>query len=216
MTRQIAFFEGWSWFKFNNFWLAVGTNLKFCTNVAKDLKLKVRMFWEQNPTFLEVTREKLIGGGLFANLPPTILNRVNSRTPGCINQADKNSNIITVRLCYYNYIVAHWELWHSQNILFRYCPGMLREIQLYSTLFRHMEGHEKHIQAYWRIWRNNQTYLESRVIFPYKIVPYSEPWLILNQRCLEKSAEHARSRAILEIEGSDKKLKRAIFPYEKL
>ena len=75
MTRKIPFFEGWSWFKFNNLGQALGTNLKFCTSVAKGLKLKVRMFWGQNPTFVEVTGEKLVWGFLPPP-PPPILNRV--------------------------------------------------------------------------------------------------------------------------------------------
>ena len=62
MTRKTAFFEGWSWFKFNNLGLALGTNLKFYTSVAKGLKLKVRKFWELIPTFVEVTGKKLVGG----------------------------------------------------------------------------------------------------------------------------------------------------------
>ena len=58
MTRKIAFFEGWSWFKFNNLGLALGTNLKFCTRVAKGLKLKVRKFWGLISRFVG---EKLVG-----------------------------------------------------------------------------------------------------------------------------------------------------------
>ena len=69
LTRKIAFFEGWSFFKFNNFGLALGTNLKFCTSVAKKLKLKARQFWGPNPTFVEVTGEKLVGGALLAPPP---------------------------------------------------------------------------------------------------------------------------------------------------
>ena len=61
MTRKIAFFEGWSWFKFNNLGLALGTNLKFYTNVAKGLKLKVEKFLGLILTFVEVTGEKLVG-----------------------------------------------------------------------------------------------------------------------------------------------------------
>ena len=86
MTRKTTFFEGWSWFKFNNLGLTLGTNLKFYTSVAKGLKLKVRKFWGLIPTFVEVTREKLVGGSFcFAQifLPPhpsphahPILNRV--------------------------------------------------------------------------------------------------------------------------------------------
>ena len=55
--------------------LALGTNLKFYTSVAKGLDLKVRKFCGLIPTFLEVTEEKLVaGGGLF----DIILNRVNN------------------------------------------------------------------------------------------------------------------------------------------
>ena len=51
---------GWSWFKFNNVGLALGTNLKFCTSAAKGLKLKVGIFWGLIRTFAEVTEEKLV------------------------------------------------------------------------------------------------------------------------------------------------------------
>ena len=67
-TRKTAFFEGWSWFKLNNLRLALGTNAKFYTSMEKGLKLKVRKFWRLTPTFVEVTREKLGRGGIFA--PP--------------------------------------------------------------------------------------------------------------------------------------------------
>ena len=73
MTRKTAFFEGWSWFKFDNLGLALGTKLKFYTNVDKGLKLKVKKLW--GPTFVEVSGEKLVEG-LFGQPPPTILNRV--------------------------------------------------------------------------------------------------------------------------------------------
>ena len=69
-TRKTAFFDGWSWFKFNNSGLALGTNLKFFTSVATGLKLKVTKFWRLNPTFVEVTGEKLVGGTLF--IPPIL------------------------------------------------------------------------------------------------------------------------------------------------
>ena len=71
MTRKIAFFEGWSWFKFNNLGLTLGSNLKFCTSMAKGLKLKVRNIGGPNPRFVEVTGEKLVGGAF-----PPILNSV--------------------------------------------------------------------------------------------------------------------------------------------
>ena len=48
-------------FKFNNLRQNLGMALKFYTSVAKGLKLKVRMFF----MFVEVTGEKLVGGGSF-------------------------------------------------------------------------------------------------------------------------------------------------------
>ena len=72
LTRKTAFFERWSWFKFNNLGLALGTNLKFYTSLAKWLKLKVIKFRGLIPTFVEVTGEKLVG----RPPPPPILNRV--------------------------------------------------------------------------------------------------------------------------------------------
>ena len=44
-------------------------NLKFNTSVEKRLKLNVRKFWGLIPTFVEVTREKLVEG-VFLPLPP--------------------------------------------------------------------------------------------------------------------------------------------------
>ena len=63
MTRKATFFEGWSWFKFNNLGLALGMTLKFYTSVTKGLKLKVRKFLGLSPTFVEFTGKKLLGGG---------------------------------------------------------------------------------------------------------------------------------------------------------
>ena len=78
MTWETAFFEGWSWFKFNNLGLALGTNLKFCTSVIKGLKIKVRKFWELIRTFVEFTGQKLVGGPFCPSPTPSpILNRVN-------------------------------------------------------------------------------------------------------------------------------------------
>ena len=74
LTRKTAFFEGWSWFKFNNLGLALGTNLKFYNSLSQGIKLKVRKFWGLILTFVEVTGEKLVEGAFLA---PPILNRVN-------------------------------------------------------------------------------------------------------------------------------------------
>ena len=62
LTRKTVFFEGWYWFKFNDLGLALGTNLKFYTSVAKGLKLKVRKFLGLISTFAEVAAEKLVVG----------------------------------------------------------------------------------------------------------------------------------------------------------
>ena len=68
LTRKTALFEEWSWFKFNNVRLALGTNLNIYTSLAKGLKIKVRNGGGLSPTFVEVTREKLVGG-LLASPP---------------------------------------------------------------------------------------------------------------------------------------------------
>ena len=68
LTRKTAFFEGWSWFKFNNLGLTLGKNLKFYTILLKGLKLKMRTFLGFITTFVEVTGEKLVG--FFAPFPP--------------------------------------------------------------------------------------------------------------------------------------------------
>ena len=72
--EKSIFFEGCSWFKFNNLRLALSMVLKFYTSEAKGLKLKVRKFLGLIPTFVEVTGEKLVEGG---GAPP-MLNRVKS------------------------------------------------------------------------------------------------------------------------------------------
>ena len=90
MARKTAFFEGWSWFKFNNLGLALSISLKFYSSVAKKLILKFRKFWGLVPTFLEVTGEKLVGG-LFA--PPPILNSVNKLKSGIKNGIEVTLNL---------------------------------------------------------------------------------------------------------------------------
>ena len=66
------FLEGWSWFKFNNLGLSLGMGLKFYTNVAKRIKVKVRKFLGLTPTFAEIT------GVFLAPLPSwTGLNTIN-------------------------------------------------------------------------------------------------------------------------------------------
>ena len=72
MTRKTAFFEEWSWFKFDNLRLEIGTNVKLYTNVVvKELKLIVIKFWVLIPTFLDFTGEKLVRwGGPFCHPPP--------------------------------------------------------------------------------------------------------------------------------------------------
>ena len=80
MTRQTAFSEGWSWFKFNSLGLALGRNLKSYTSVAKGIKLKVKgEFLALILTFVEVTEEKPVGGwGAFCPASSWIGWRLNS------------------------------------------------------------------------------------------------------------------------------------------
>ena len=62
MTRKTTFCEGLPWFKFNNFGVALGTNFKFYTSVAKGLKLGA------NSYVCRSYRGKTGTGGLF---PPS-------------------------------------------------------------------------------------------------------------------------------------------------
>ena len=64
--------EAWSRFRFNNLGMALGTNLKFYTSVAKGLKLKVKRFWGLILTFAEVTGKNLVGEGAFLPTPPSL------------------------------------------------------------------------------------------------------------------------------------------------
>ena len=69
MTRKIALFEEWPWFKLNNLELKLRTNLTFCTSVAKWLKLKTRKFWWLIPTFVKVTEKKIEEGSFCPPSP---------------------------------------------------------------------------------------------------------------------------------------------------
>ena len=64
MTRKITFFEGWSWFKFNNSSLALVMALKFYISVEKGSKLKVGRFCGLILTFVELQGKNWkVGGG---------------------------------------------------------------------------------------------------------------------------------------------------------
>ena len=47
----------------------VGIAMKFCTRVAKAIKLKVKKFWGLVPSFVEVIGKKLIGGTFLPFCP---------------------------------------------------------------------------------------------------------------------------------------------------
>ena len=72
MTRRTTFFDGWSWFKFNNLRLALGMALKFYISLAKVLKLKVRKFFGLILTFVEVTMETFLTHQVFPIVMKTI------------------------------------------------------------------------------------------------------------------------------------------------
>ena len=62
------------------------------------------------------------------------------------------------------------------------CSGILRDTKVYWGIFRH----------YWSVWSHNQKHLELCVTLAYTTVPYSEPWLILNQ-CMFKSLSNMKN-----------------------
>ena len=64
----MPFFEGWSWFKFNNLGVALAMALFFYTSVAIVLKLKCREFSRLTSTFVKVTEEKLVGVDVLGSL----------------------------------------------------------------------------------------------------------------------------------------------------
>ena len=57
-------------FQITNFGLALGMALEFYTSVAQGLKLKVRTFCGLTHAFVEITREKLVGGSFLSPPPP--------------------------------------------------------------------------------------------------------------------------------------------------
>ena len=71
-----------------NLGLAIGMVMKFYNSVVNGLKLKVRKFWGLIPTFVEVTVEKLVGGG-GGTFCGRILNRVKGSN---YNSKTTNSN----------------------------------------------------------------------------------------------------------------------------
>ena len=66
LARKTTFFEGYSWFKFNNIGLARVMSSKFYASVASTKTKSQKVLG--TTSFVEVTGEKLVGG-LFA--PPT-------------------------------------------------------------------------------------------------------------------------------------------------
>ena len=99
LTRKTTFFEGWSWFKFNNLGLALGIALKFYTSVKKGLKLKVTIFLWLFPTFVEITWEKLKGGGG----PFYHRRRVKGEGSATLLKRDSNKGVFKN-----NYFEEHW------------------------------------------------------------------------------------------------------------
>ena len=76
MTRKTTFCVGWSWFKFNIFGLALGTN--FYASVANGLRLKFKKVCGLVPAFVEVTGEKPVGRTFLPPIPkvsiPAVIN----------------------------------------------------------------------------------------------------------------------------------------------
>ena len=93
MTRKIAFFEGWSWFKFNNLGLALSTNLKFCTSVAR-VKTKSQKIFGAKSNVCRSYRGKT-GRGAFLHPPPLIImNRV--KTEAFIQRCSRKNALVKI------------------------------------------------------------------------------------------------------------------------
>ena len=75
--------------------------LTFYISVAKELKLKVRKFWGLIPTFLEVTRKKMLEGGPY----PTMI-KLGSCTLSK-NDAKININHVTPLLNSTDFSIVH-------------------------------------------------------------------------------------------------------------
>ena len=104
MTRKTTFLSGGLGHnKSYDLGLALDMVLKYCTSVAKRLKLKVRKFWGLIPTLVEVTREKLVGGGVSP-----ILNRVkiNCQIPSKDYEGNNFCKIAGSRLNFHNILVS--------------------------------------------------------------------------------------------------------------
>ena len=70
MTRKTTFFERWSWFKFNNLGLALGTKLEILDQSVKKVKTKSQKVLGANSYVCRSYSWKTGRGGLFA-LPPS-------------------------------------------------------------------------------------------------------------------------------------------------
>ena len=101
-------------------------NLKLYTSVAKGLKLKVKKFLGLVRTFIEVTREKRVGG-LFAPPPTlTILNRVNVNNATLATDLTEHS----AKLCAERIQVL---LQHHKKRFYHKYLAHLHERQLYKS-----------------------------------------------------------------------------------
>ena len=101
------FYEGFSWFKFNNLGLALGIVLKFYISVAKVLKLKARKFWRLITTFVEVTGAKLAGGSFCPQ----------SWIRYCNRTVKLN---VSYLVCCFSYDLLKMYIFKNYSILFKY------------------------------------------------------------------------------------------------
>ena len=88
--------------------------------MAKRLKLKFRKFWGLVRTLLDVTGEKLVGGGAFCPAPTSIVNKVNS---GVLHLADVSKNFRKMCL----------EIYKLDHLKFISAPGLAWQTALKKT-----------------------------------------------------------------------------------
>ena len=103
--------------------LALGTNLKFYTCVAKGSKLKVRKFWGIIPAFVEFTGEKLVGR---TSLPPPL--------PPILNRVKKQSDYLNIsKVVKYNRQIMN-QLKCEHFLDFIFTSGILMDVSLWLTV----------------------------------------------------------------------------------
>ena len=140
MTRKTAFFEGWSWFKFNNFGLALGANLKFYTSVEKRVKSKSQKFFWCKSYVCRSNREKIGGGGGAGGcLASPILNKVKN-TLSAFDDFKKQKSVWSnafwyVKVCIFWKRIQYTIYWDKTQVLKKFPSDKIKVQKIPSFFF---------------------------------------------------------------------------------